>query len=322
VIESGISWTRYAKSALWGCTSCSAGCRLCYAARRTYRFGKTLPAYAGLAKKDSNGKFAFTGVVRYLPHHFNALFQVKEPSLFFLNEFSDILHESLPIWIPLEHVTVAGQAHWHEIRLLTKRHQRLAELDAAVTAKHVSWPENLWMGLSVCEAGELEKIASVQGIGAGIRWLSVEPWLSDPNRPLRQSHPNLRERLRGIHWVVIGGESASRFRARVMTMDDLRYWIEESRAAGCAVWVKQLGSALAFQLGVAGRKKNGEKGNAIAGAIKARWPRDVQIQENPETPERRSYDPGAGMRFKSGVIAWQSDAAAQNDSLVQIQPVV
>lgn len=321
--ESGISWTKFAISALWGCTGCSPGCRLCYAMLRTFRFGKSIPrSYDGLARPNGNGGYAFTGEVRYLPHHFNALFKEKESSLFFCNEFSDVLHEKVPLWVSVEHAAVAARAYWHEVRLLTKRHQRLAEFDAAIVAEHSAWPENVWMGVSICEAQELHKIKNLQATAASIKWLSVEPWLSDPNIPLRRSHPNLRNLLHGIHWIVIGGESASRFKARIMTLDDLRYWIEEARAAGSKVWVKQLGTALAYRLNAWGRKKDGEgKGKVTAGAVMNRWPEDVRIQEFPNRPPRPSYGGEKIKRFKPGLIAWRSDPQPSN-KLVQITPSV
>jgi protein gp37 len=68
----------------------------------------TVPAYAGLAVNNGNGRFAFTGTVRYLPHHLNALLKEKEPSLFFCNEFSDVLHEKVPLWVTMEHIKVAA----------------------------------------------------------------------------------------------------------------------------------------------------------------------------------------------------------------------
>jgi protein gp37 len=317
--ESGISWTKYAISALWGCRACSAGCRLCYAVLRTLRLGMNNPAYHELVRTDSRGRHTFSGEVRFLPHHFNELFKEKQPSLFFCNEFSDVLHEKVPLWISVEHVDVAAQAYWHEVRLLTKRAERLTEFDAAVKAKHGTWPENVWMGLSVCEAQELDKIYQLQATSAAIRWLSIEPWLSNPNVPLRQSHPNLRSLLHGIDWIVIGGESASRFKARIMTLDDLRYWIEEARAAGAKVWVKQLGTALAYRLRAWGPRKEGEgKGKATAGAVMSRWPDDVRIQEFSRTPPRKPYGGEKIKRYRRGLIAWRSDLPA-GDNLVQIR---
>jgi protein gp37 len=307
LVVSGISWTKYARSALWGCTSCSAGCRLCYAAQRTFRFGKAVPAYAGLAVKNGKGRFAFTGIVRYLPHHLNALLKEKEPSLFFCNEFSDLLHEKVPLWVTMEHIKVAATAYWHEVRFLTKRDERLPEMDNAVLAQYKTWPANVWIGLSVCQSSELDKIQQLQKTRAAIRWLSVEPWLSEPSRPLRQTHPRLRDRLHGLQWIVIGGESGSRINARVMTLDDTRYWIEEAQAAGCAVWVKQLGTALAFQLGVDDPRQENEHGNARAGAVMNRWPEDIRIQQLPETPKRKRYAGEQLVYFKQNEIAWESD---------------
>jgi protein gp37 len=37
-----------------------------------------------------------------------------------------------------------GQAHWHTFQILTKRHERLAEL-----ASSLPWHPNVWMGVSI-----------------------------------------------------------------------------------------------------------------------------------------------------------------------------
>jgi hypothetical protein len=103
---------------------------------------------------------------------------------------------------------------------------------------------------------------------------------------------------------MIGGESASRIDARIMTLDDTRHWIEEAQAAGCAVWVKQLGTLLEFQLGIDDPRQENEHGNDRAGAVMNRWPEDIRIQQLPETPKRKRY----AEEFTEDEIAWQSDA--------------
>ncbi len=37
-----------------------------------------------------------------------------------------------------------GQAHWHTFQILTKRHERLAEL-----APSLPWHPNVWIGVSI-----------------------------------------------------------------------------------------------------------------------------------------------------------------------------
>jgi protein gp37 len=58
-------------------------------------------------------------------------------------------------------------------------------------------PPNVWLGTSVESAEYLGRIASLQATPAAVRFLSLEPLLG----------PLFGMDLRGIHWVIVGGES-------------------------------------------------------------------------------------------------------------------
>jgi protein gp37 len=202
----------------------------------------------------------------------------------FVNEFSDLLHNALPLKVILEHIRVFDTAGWHQFQVLTKRSKRLAEVNSAVLAEFGSWPTNIWMGVSVCSVAkaEMQRIDNLGVTDAAVRWISFEPWVSDPKRPLRQAKPNLRKvfRKNKIAWTVIGGQSGSRNNSDLMTLDDARYLIEESTAAGCKVHFKQLGTALAIQLGVYGKRGNSE--HRDKGGSPDQWPPDLNLREWPE----------------------------------------
>jgi hypothetical protein len=137
--------------------------------------------------------------------------------------------------------------------------------------------------------------------------ISFEPWISDVNIPLGVSVPNLRDRLKaaGITWVVVGGESGSKDDTNLMTLADARYLLAESKAAGCKVHFKQLGTALAIQLGVYGVGEHRAKGGSPA-----QWPVDLNVREYPEVkwvPYKKPsdfkplYQPGKWERFEGGI---------------------
>jgi len=65
-----------------------------------------------------------------------------------------------------------------------------------------------------------------------------------------------------------------------MTLDDARYLIEESKAAGCKVHFKHLGTALAIQLLVYSTR--GEEEHRAKGGHPNQWPEDLNIREWPE----------------------------------------
>lgn len=79
-------------------------------------------------------------------------------------------------------------------QVLTKRGDRLEEI-----WKHLTWTENIWMGVSVENGLVTSRIDSLRKVPAAVRFLSCEPLIG----PL----PKLN--LKGIDWVIVGGESGA-----------------------------------------------------------------------------------------------------------------
>lgn len=93
------------------------------------------------------------------------------------------------------------------------------------------WPlPNVWLGVSVEDRAAKYRIDELRDLPAAVRFLSCEPLLED-----------LGELdLRGIDWVIVGGESGNG--ARPCALEWIERIIEQCRAAGVAVFVKQLGA--------------------------------------------------------------------------------
>ena len=105
---------------------------------------------------------------------------------------SDLFHEQVPIDFIRKVYSVIEQTPRHTYQVLTKRAERLAEIASSLT-----WPQNLWMGVSVESEEYLYRIDLLRQVEARIRFLSLEPLL-DPLSNLR---------LDCIDWVIVGGES-------------------------------------------------------------------------------------------------------------------
>jgi protein gp37 len=76
--------------------------------------------------------------------------------------------------------------------VLTKRSRRLAEL-----APRLPWPTNVWQGASVKNERYTSRVTDLVKVPAAVRFLSIEPLLGPiPELPLK-----------GIVWVIVGGES-------------------------------------------------------------------------------------------------------------------
>lgn len=180
-VNSSIEWTKSTWNPVTGCTKVSPGCKNCYAERMALRLQ---------AMKQPNYADGFK-----LTLHHRALelpLGWKKPQTIFVNSMSDLFHEDIPLSFILNVFDVMRRASWHDFQILTKRSERLAELNSKL-----EWPKNTWMGVSVENADYMFRIQHLRSTGASVKFLSLEPLLG----PL----PNLD--LSGIDWVIVGGES-------------------------------------------------------------------------------------------------------------------
>jgi protein gp37 len=116
----------------------------------------------------------------------------KKPRNIFVNSMSDLFHKAVPVEFILRIFDVMRRADWHQYQLLTKRSERLLELD-----QQLVWLPHIWMGVSVEDQDHVYRIDHLRQTHACTKFLSVEPLLG----PLS----NLD--LSGIDWVIVGGES-------------------------------------------------------------------------------------------------------------------
>jgi protein gp37 len=179
--NSSIEWTESTWNPLTGCTKISPGCKNCYAERLSLRLqAMGQPNYA-------NG---FT-----LTTHEHALelpLQWKRPQTIFVNSMSDIFHEKVPLEFIQQVFDVMRRADWHCFQILTKRSDRLLAL-----SPQLPWASHNWMGVSVENEDHTFRIDHLRKTKAKIKFLSLEPLLG----PLK------RLNLKGIDWVIVGGES-------------------------------------------------------------------------------------------------------------------
>jgi Bacteriophage protein gp37 len=119
-------------------------------------------------------------------------YEWKQPQAVFVNSMSDLFHEDVPFEFIEKVFNVMNDANWHTYQVLTKRSNRLLELDIALP-----WASNIWMGVTVESIEYINRIVDLQNSIAQVKFLSLEPLLG----PL----PNLD--LQKIDWVITGGES-------------------------------------------------------------------------------------------------------------------
>jgi len=210
---SPIEWTDATWNPVTGCTKVSPGCKNCYAARMANRLkAMGQPRYAAGFRVTLQRDLLFQPL------------RWRSPRRIFVNSMSDLLHDEVPLDFIREVFAVMESAHWHVFQVLTKRSQRLREI-----APQVVWPPNVWMGVSVENAAYLRRIADLARIPAAVRFLSLEPLLG----------PLERLPLRGIDWVIVGGESGPK--ARPMDPGWVRDIRNQCRAAEVPFFFKQWG---------------------------------------------------------------------------------
>ena len=178
---SHIEWTDATWNPVTGCTKISPGCKHCYAERLARRL-----QLMGQANYRNGFK------VTLQPHMLELPLRWKAPRRIFVNSMSDLFHEDVPTDYVKRVFDVMVRAHWHQFQVLTKRADRLRSLN-----RELQWPANVWQGVSVESERYLDRVDDLRRTNAAVKFLSLEPLL--------EALPNLD--LRGIDWVIVGGES-------------------------------------------------------------------------------------------------------------------
>ena len=224
----GIEWTEHTWNPLVGCSLASAGCTNCYAMRMAHRiasFGKA--TYAGVTKSTKGGP-VWTGVMRQAtPEQVRKPLKIAAPSVIFVNSMSDLFHPHAADKWRDDAFHIMRQADRHVYQVLTKRPE-------VASAYYASRPRihdlpNVWLGVSVERADVKWRIDELRRIPAAVRFLSIEP-LIGPVGDLN---------LRGIHWVITGGESGPG--ARECRPEWVREVRDQCAAAGVPLFHKQWG---------------------------------------------------------------------------------
>jgi len=179
--NSKIEWTESTWNPVTGCSKISVGCRNCYAERMALRL-----------KAAGSPNYVNGFRVTLHPHILKIPLHWKQPRIIFVNSMSDLFHNNVPFNFITKIFDVMRQASHHQFQALTKRSQRLLQL-----SPKLQWPQNVWMGVTVENADCSFRIDHLRQTPVVIKFVSFEPLLG----PI----PNIN--LKGIDWVIVGGES-------------------------------------------------------------------------------------------------------------------
>lgn len=307
----------------WACVRVSPGCVNCYAAtqnRTTWAGGTgldyTVPALAKVETYVHDETLS-------KPLHWRKARRV------FVCSMTDLFGD----WVTDAQIDavfgVMSAARRHTFQVLTKRPERMrAYLDRfqptpawdgyitrdGVPSNEVGhgariytpawWPlPNVWLGTSVEDQQRAnERIPALLETPAAVRFLSCEPLLGPIDlydaaiAPLQNVAADGR-----IDWVIVGGESG--VTSRPMDLAWARALVDQCKAAGVAVFVKQLGTKPMGEWGDANtpkhwltditkrpttttlelsKQKNGRwKLSDRKGGSPSEWPSDLRVREWP-----------------------------------------
>ena len=185
-LGSSIEWTDATWNPVRGCTKISPGCAHCYAERFAERF-------RGVRGHPYESGFD----LRLVPEKLAEPFRWRSPKMVFVNSMSDLFHTGVPDAYVETVARVMVTANWHTYQVLTKRSERLLQMLAA-PLRFVAGVPHIWWGVSVENRRYgFPRIEHLRAAPAAVRFLSIEPLLEDIG--------DLD--LRGISWVIVGGES-------------------------------------------------------------------------------------------------------------------
>jgi|SRR5579859_2307951 len=214
---SAIEWTDATWNPVRGCTKVSAGCKHCYAETFAERF-------RGVPDHPYQDGFD----LRLVPEKLAEPLRWRSPKKVFVNSMSDLFHERVPNSYIEQVVEVMLTGSWHTYQVLTKRAHLLSSF--LVNHPKAADAEHIWWGVSVENRKHgLPRINHLRHAPAKVKFLSVEPLLE---------HLGTLD-LRGISWVIVGGESGRNARPiRREWVLDLR---DQCKAANVPFFFKQWG---------------------------------------------------------------------------------
>jgi protein gp37 len=226
--RSGIEWTDATFNPWWGCSRVSPACAHCYADTLATRYGYSLWGEARSRRflSDSHWKQPVLWNRRSaVQRRRTRVFCASMADVF--EDHPELASERARLWRLIEETP---NLDW---QLLTKRIENVRPL----VPWGDSWPNNVWLGVSVENSRFAYRVDLLRDTHAKVRFISAEPLLGDLFDDKRGRRAPLS--LDGIDWVIAGGESGPGCRPT-----DLQ-WIRELRdvcqGTSTAFFLKQLG---------------------------------------------------------------------------------
>lgn len=154
----------------------------------------------------------------------------KKPKRIFVNSMSDLFHEESRMEFIANCFNTMLKADWHTYQVLTKRPRAMIEFSELFESYFEGKiPPHIWMGVSVENEGYAWRIDELRKVRCHTRFLSIEPLIGSVGKI----------NLKGINWVIIGGESG--FGHREVKKEWILDIIKQCKKQNVPVFFKQWG---------------------------------------------------------------------------------
>ncbi len=265
---SSIEWTDATWNPVRGCTKISPGCKHCYAETFAERF-------RGVPGHPYEQGFE----LRLVPEKLFDPISWARSRRIFVNSMSDLFQDGVDDEFVRQVFQVMAAADWHIYQVLTKRARRLRDLTRQLPP-HLVQKRHIWLGVSVEDKKYgLPRIDMLRDSRAHVRFLSIEPLLEDLG-PLN---------LKGIDWVIVGGESGHR--ARRMEEPWVLSIRDQCKLAGVPFFFKQWGGVM-----------KSRTGRLLAGKTHDEYP-SITAMPPPSTTERARRLSSLKVEFDGHILA-------------------
>jgi len=162
-----------------------------------------LALYRKGKRKDPPCKLCRDFVPHFHPERLKQPWEVKTPSKVFMCSTSDLFASWTRLeWRDAVLKSIEQCPIKHDFQLLTKQPQ-------LIPLNH-EFPDNIWIGATVTQQSEVDKIDALRKVNCKVHFVSFEPILGPINADLS-----------GIQWIIIGKLTGSR---RVQLQE---WWVDD-----------------------------------------------------------------------------------------------
>lgn len=259
--KTNIAWTDFSWNPITGCSAVSDGCKNCYAKIVHERFNDT----------------PFSKVV-FHQERLNEPSKRKKAAKIFLGSMTDLFQDNIPFGWLYEIMKVVKDNPQHTFQILTKRPERMRDFfqwlyvdqpeNWVSSFDNLTYLPNLWIGVTAENQEQANKrIPILLEIPAAIRFVSIEPMIDSVNLgmlitenmgnrfrivydPIMTGTKTLWdtknlvevENINKIDWVIVGGETGSKSKARKMKINDVYNIYQQCKITEIPFFFKQYGA--------------------------------------------------------------------------------